>query len=227
MGPLNQVLYAPSGNIFAYMSGGTLVKYIDPMVNGMAAVHNGDGTGYFQHADWLGSSREAISGGGAVVYDRSYAPFGEPYAETTNTNRDFTGQREDTVAGLYDFLFRQQSQSQGRWLVPDPAGFGAVDITNPQTWNRYAYVLNNPLSGIDPQGFECVWDNGSFDSADDPNTGSYEQCQSKGGNYFDPGSFKAGGGQDWSPNPNQNIANLLGDAGSYQLVANGTGSVSS
>ena len=127
------------------------------MVAGMAAVHNGpNGTpansGYFRHADWLGSSRLAHDGGGNVVYDRAYAPFGEPYAETATTNRDFTGQTEDTTPGLYDFLFRQQSQSQGRWLVPDPAGLAAVDPTNPQTWNRYAYVGNNPLSRTDRLG---------------------------------------------------------------------------
>jgi RHS repeat-associated protein len=119
----------------------------------MAAVHNGDGTGYFQHADWLGSSRFAHDGSGTVKYDRAYAPFGEVYAETGGaTNRDFTGQTEDTTPGLYDFLFRQQSQSQGRWLVPDPAGLAAVDLINPQTWNRYAYVANNPLNTIDPSG---------------------------------------------------------------------------
>ena len=129
---------------------------MDPMVAGMIAVHNGDGTGYFQHADWLGSSRLAVTGGGTVPYDRAYAPFGEIYDETASTNRNFTGQREDTTPGIYDFLFRQQSQSQGRWLTPDPAGLAAVDITNPQTWNRYVYVANNPLSNVDWMGLYCA-----------------------------------------------------------------------
>ncbi len=36
-----------------------------------------------------------------------------------------------------------------RWLSPDPV---AGDILNPQSLNRYAYVLNNPTNLIDPQG---------------------------------------------------------------------------
>jgi RHS repeat-associated protein len=31
-------------------------------------------------------------------------------------------------------------------------GLAAVDLTNPQTWNRYAYVGNDPLSNVDPLG---------------------------------------------------------------------------
>jgi RHS repeat-associated protein len=67
---------------------------------------------------------------------------------------------------VYDFLLRQQSAAQGRWLAPDPAGLAAVDIANPQTWNRYAYVANNPLGNVDPLGlaidnpgyrYDLVW----------------------------------------------------------------------
>jgi hypothetical protein len=40
-----------------------------------------------------------------------------------------------------------------------------VDLTNPQTWNRYAYVGNQPLSNVDPQGLhvvDCSWDGCGF-----------------------------------------------------------------
>ena len=37
----------------------------------------------------------------------------------------------------------------GRWMTPDPLG---GDITNPQSLNRYAYVLNNPTTFTDPSG---------------------------------------------------------------------------
>ena len=81
-GVYTQMVYAPSGFRHAVMSGSSLVKWLDPMVAGLIAVHNGDGTGYFQHADWLGSSRLAVTGSGTVTYDRAYAPFGEIYDET-------------------------------------------------------------------------------------------------------------------------------------------------
>jgi RHS repeat-associated protein len=87
-----------------------------------------------------------------VYFDEAYAPFGEHYSGVGTSDLSFTGQTQDTVTGLYDFPFRQEHPVQGRWLVPDPAGLAAVDITNPQTWNRYAYLANNPLTFIDPLG---------------------------------------------------------------------------
>src|SRR5207245_2740325 len=98
-----------------------------------------------------------------TIAQQAYAPFGEPYAQSGTADPPFTGQRQDTVAGLYDFPAREYSY-QGRWSSPDPAGLAAVDPSNPQSWNRYAYVMNNPLNSVDPLGLDgfkgddCPWD---------------------------------------------------------------------
>ena len=130
------------------------------MVNGMVEVFNSSGQQYIRHADWLGSSRLATDPNGNAVYDRAYAPYGETYAETGAADRSFTGQhpgRDQGINGHLRLPLPPASAAQGRWLVPDPAGLAAVDITNPQTWNRYAYVGNNPLSNVDPLGLrDCL-----------------------------------------------------------------------
>ncbi len=154
-GSSKQIVYAPDGWKFAYMNGQTVSSYQVPMAGGVQAVYTAATPAqwaYYRHADWLGSERMASKLNRTVQYDGAYAPFGESYAETGTTDRNFTGQTPDIATGLYDFTFRQYSPTEGRWLVPDPAGQAAVDITNPQTWNRYAYVSNNPLNATDPQG---------------------------------------------------------------------------
>jgi hypothetical protein len=40
----------------------------------------------------------------------------------------------------------------GPLVYPDPAGKGAVHVDDPQTWNMYAYVRNNPTTLTDPSG---------------------------------------------------------------------------
>ncbi|HKW87401.1 MAG TPA: RHS repeat-associated core domain-containing protein [Candidatus Acidoferrales bacterium] len=87
--------------------------------------------------------------------DLAYAPFGEQYAvagTTGVTNTSFAGNNEDTTTNLYDAMNREYG-IQGRWPSPDPAGVAAANPANPQSWNRYAYVMNNPLAFIDPSGF--------------------------------------------------------------------------
>lgn len=54
---------------------------------------------------------------------------------------------------LYDVPAREYGV-QGRWPSPDPAGIAAVVPTDPQTWNRYAYLRNSPLNLLDPSGLE-------------------------------------------------------------------------
>jgi hypothetical protein len=57
------------------------------------------------------------------------------------------------------FQARYYLAPQGRFNSPDPANFGA-DILNPSSWNGYSYVMNQPLSEVDPNGLQAVCSDG-------------------------------------------------------------------
>lgn len=59
------------------------------------------------------------------------------------------------ATGLDYFGARYFSGAQGRFTSPDPL-LNSGRPWEPQSWNRYSYVLNNPLRYIDPLGlYEC------------------------------------------------------------------------
>lgn len=160
-----QILYSPIGKA-ALMSESTLVKAFASLPGGGTAVYTASGLSYYRHADWLGSSR-LDSTPSRLYSSTAYAPFGEQYASAGASDPSFTGQNSDTVPSLYDFWFRRQSSSQGRWISPDPAGLAVVDLTNPQSMNRYAYVQNAPLSFIDPLGLDGTKTSAPADSGNE------------------------------------------------------------
>ncbi len=71
-------------------------------------------------------------------------PFGDALSCNTVPPLDFTGQMLDPETDLTHFLCRQYSTGQGSWTIPDPTGIAAVNPSNPQSWNPYVYVLDNP-----------------------------------------------------------------------------------
>jgi len=138
-----------------------------------------------------------------IYSDSAYAPFGEQYAPSGTTDASFTGQNADTTSALYDFTFRELSPTQGRWISPDPAGLAAADPTNPQSWNRYAYVADSPLNYWDALGLERVYTPDGCWYDDDPQAPAGITCpnQSTGTvssiyTYFDTytSTFLFGGG---------------------------------
>jgi len=201
-GSYTQTVYAPSGAKLALMSGMTLVKAFVRLPGGPTAVYAPGTPGpiFYRHADWLGSSRLASTQSRTKYFDVSYAPFGENYNPSGTTDYNFTGQNQDTVTGYDDFLFREYSSVQGRWMSPDPAGLAAVRLASPQSWNRYAYVLNNPLGLVDPLGLDCVYvtDDGSRVESIDYNSNEGE-CGASGG-YWIEGSVNSASWVTVDPN---------------------------
>jgi RHS repeat-associated protein len=154
-GVVTQIVFDPLGDKFALMNGQSLNKAFAPLPDGGIAAYTQSGLTFYTHPDWLGSSRLASNPTQGIYADTAYAPFGETYAQTGSQDASFTGQNEDTTSNLYDFMFREYSPIQGRWVSPDPAGLAAVNLTDPQSWNRYAYVRNQPLLFTDPTGLTC------------------------------------------------------------------------
>ena len=67
-----------------------------------------------------------------------------------------TGKERDVETGLDFFESRYFSSAQGRFTSPDVMMGKPEWLVDPQRWNRYAYVRNNPLKYIDPNGEDLI-----------------------------------------------------------------------
>jgi len=66
-------------------------------------------------------------------------------------SQDFTGKERDAETGLDYFGARYFSSAQGRFTSPDKP-LADQSAGDPQSWNLYSYVRNNPLRFTDPTG---------------------------------------------------------------------------
>ena len=121
-----------------------------------------NGTTYFNHGDWLGTERMRTGVNGNITEVCRNQAFGDSQqceGEET-THHHFTGKERDDETGFDYFGARYYSSSLGHWMTPD---WDAKAVTvpyahfgNPQSLNLYAYVGNNPLSIVDPDGHNPV-----------------------------------------------------------------------
>jgi RHS repeat-associated protein len=158
-------------------NGTTTTYYVYDALGRLAAEYSdqtvtNSGTSWI-FTDMLGSTRAITSNAGSSGYGSvtecyDYLPFGRILSSSDNGRgscypldpddqvdsaipQKFTGKERDAETGLDYFGFRYYSSGQGRWTSPDPLLISA-NIEDPQTWNRYVYVLDNPLIYIDPNG---------------------------------------------------------------------------
>jgi RHS repeat-associated protein len=149
-------------------------------------------TTYYNHSDWLRTERARSTSTGAPYETCTSLPFGDWLTCTGGdpSPMHFTGKERDSESGLDNFGARYNSSQYGRFMTPDPAGLLAVDIANPQSWNQYSYVLNNPLNFVDPTGMYCEYyvssygDNSDVESVDAESSSG--ECSDTGGQWFDP-----------------------------------------
>jgi RHS repeat-associated protein len=61
----------------------------------------------------------------------------------------------ESESGNDNFGARYYSSNLGRFMSPDEPNVDQ-DPTDPQSWNLYTYVRNNPLNNTDPNGQPCI-----------------------------------------------------------------------
>jgi RHS repeat-associated protein len=132
------------------LSGNTTNEYIF-FVGARIARRDSAGNVYYYFGDYLGSSRSITNATGTICYEADFYPFGgeRVLSNTCGQNYKFAGMERDSETGNDQTWFRYYASNLGRWLSPDPV---AGSIFDPQSLNRYAYVLNNPCNLIDPLG---------------------------------------------------------------------------
>jgi RHS repeat-associated protein len=115
----------------------------------------------FLHPNVLGSSTQSTNQAGTSIGEALFYPWGQQWTTAGSIYENhfstfYPGY--DSTVGVSPAWARQYKNTQNRWLSPDPADLAAVDLTNPQSLNRYAYVGNNPLAtkGGDDIAFHVV-----------------------------------------------------------------------
>jgi RHS repeat-associated protein len=111
---------------------------------------------HYYFSDHLGSHGVVENATGTTCeQDIDYYPYGgveNDYCPNVAQNYKFTGKERDSESGLDYFGARHYGSSLGRFLQADPFTVTPGRIVDPQQFNLYAYVRNNPLRHIDPTG---------------------------------------------------------------------------
>jgi RHS repeat-associated protein len=153
-----QTIYVrdPHGEVIAEYSGTTgalLAEYV--YVDGQRLckiTHDAQGVErrVYYHQDVVGTPVAETNESGQVLVRANYTPFGEEVIPGAAPDpHKFTGKELDDESGLYYFGARYYDAHLGRFVSVDPSRGKEED---PQSWNRYAYALNNPLRYFDPDG---------------------------------------------------------------------------
>ncbi|KAF0111916.1 MAG: hypothetical protein FD147_430 [Chloroflexi bacterium] len=152
------------GNVTTYYPGTHYEKRVDGLteknfkyyfVGSTRIAMRENGTITWLISDHLGSTSVTADASGTLLSSMRYTAFGEmrTYSGTTSTDYRYTGQRQESEIGLYFYKARWYDASLARFvqadtIVPNPGSIKSYD--------RFAYVNNNPINFNDPSGHTPV-----------------------------------------------------------------------
>jgi RHS repeat-associated protein len=171
LSPTNLYAVGPSGEQLDEVDENYDALHANVFLNGrVLATYSAeiDSNWHFSFDDWLGTRRVQQDAYQDTEGTFLSLPFGDNLTLTGNpgaTEHQFTSKERDTESGLDYFGARHYGSSMGRFMSPDysPVDDGPPDaipfasVSNPQSLNGYAYVGNNPMTGTDPDGHDCIY----------------------------------------------------------------------
>ena len=223
---------------------------------GLSATYDADPTEqtegqlYFALSDWLGTRRQQTDYAGNPCLTFSSLPYGDGLTPITisclspsedATEHHYTGKERDTESGNDYFGARYYGSSMGRFMSPDPLPWihwqrGNEDdqnrfegfIANPQNFNMYSYVLNNPLNKTDPTGMNACGTNN--DSSCKVTVTIQDRSKDANGHYNDKfAGLKGNGDYNATATVSVNgkvtgtfLADTLSSGGKFATIQNGT-----
>jgi RHS repeat-associated protein len=198
-GVRTNLLLDGAGNVIAAFnaSGNLIANYQYGL--GLISQQAPGGSSSFYDFDLTGNTTAITNSAGVTVNTYSYLPFGEKLSSTGPTGNLFTYSGASGVLdvgdGFYQTENRTYSPNLGRFIQPDPSGFGGGDL------NLYRYVANAPTIAVDPTG-EAIGGVGGSGGA------------GGGGNLPPPGTGNngpggGGGGPPEKPPSTEDLLNLL------------------
>jgi RHS repeat-associated protein len=145
---------------------------------------------YYYTSDHLGSPRLVTNSSHQTVESRKYWPYGQEDGLGNPVSLQsirFGTMELDDDGQHYNDHARSYDLGTVRFLEPDPL-LGAIEM--PRTWNRYNYVLGNPVGLVDPRGYAAPF---CYDVRNADNETFHQDCWSF------PLSYGPGGGSSSNP----------------------------
>ena len=175
---VTRFLHSGSDIVAAYEDGILADRYVHGLSNGDDPLVWFEGSAVsdtnrnYLYSDERGSVVAITDSNGAKRYINSYDEYGTPSLSNVGLFQ-YTGQAWIKELGLYYYKARMYSPLYGRFMQPDPIGYG-------DGANMYAYVGNDGVNAIDPSGLvtTCLriigysWDSWASDPTNKPIPGS-------------------------------------------------------